>query len=73
VIVLEISSFVEKAKCETDYILHDWREAGLDKPSFVKCNPLTVFHGELETRIGKLTPDDLKEVFCRLRKAFGFE
>jgi len=73
VIVLEISSAVEKANCDTDYILHDWRDAGLEKPSFVKCNPITVFYGELQTYIGRLSDDDLNEVRNRLRKALGFE
>ncbi|OYT70419.1 MAG: hypothetical protein CFK48_06245 [Armatimonadetes bacterium CP1_7O] len=72
VVLLPISSKVERARCETDCVLHDWREAGLAKPSYVKCNPVTVKDAMLEQRVGRLTQADLEHVLNCLKKVFGF-
>jgi mRNA-degrading endonuclease toxin of MazEF toxin-antitoxin module len=72
VVVLPISTKIERAKCETDCVLHDWREAGLRKPSYVKCNPVTLKQNELSEYVGQLTNADLTEVLNRLRQVFGF-
>lgn len=72
VVILPISSKVERAKCATDCILHDWREAGLNKPSYVKCNPITVKLPMLQSFVGTLSEADLSEVLSKLRRVFGF-
>ncbi len=68
-IILPISTKIERAKCETDCILQDWRCAGLAKPSYVKCNPLTVKSDMLREFIGTLSDEDFSEVLEKLRQA----
>lgn len=72
VVVLPISTKIERAKCLTDCVLHDWREAGLRKPSYVKCNPATFKQVELIECIGRLSEADLAAVQSHLSKVFGF-
>ncbi|MEJ5385441.1 MAG: type II toxin-antitoxin system PemK/MazF family toxin [Fimbriimonadales bacterium] len=72
VVVLPISSKVDRARCQTDCVLHDWREAGLRKPSYVKCNPATFKQIELIEYIGRLSEADLAAVQAHLRRVFGF-
>lgn len=71
-VVLPISSKVDRARCQTDCILHDWREAGLRKPSYVKCNPATFKQIELVEYVGRLSEADLAAVQAHLRRVFGF-
>ena len=72
VIVLPISTKIERAKCKTDCVLHDWREAGLRKASYVKYNPITLKQNELVEYVGRITDADLAEVLECLRQAFRF-
>ena len=72
VVVLPISTKIERAKCKTDCVLHDWREAGLRKTSYVKCNPVTLKQNELVEYVGRVTDADLAEVLECLRQAFRF-
>ncbi len=58
VIVLMVTSNVERAKCETDCPLMDWREAGLSKPSAVRCRPATIRVELIKAMIGSLTDED---------------
>jgi len=58
VIVLMVTSNVERAKCETDCPLMDWREAGLSKPSAVRCRPATIRVERVNDVIGSLTDED---------------
>jgi hypothetical protein len=60
--VLPISTKIERAKCKTDCVLHDWREAGLRKASYVKCNPITLKQNELVEYVGRITDADLADV-----------
>jgi len=52
--------------------LHDWREAGLRKASYVKCNPITLKQNELVEYVGRITDADLADVLERFRQAFSF-
>jgi|GEM_PF-4580943 len=63
---------IERAKCKTDCVLHDWREAGLRKASYVKCNPITLKQNELVEYVGRITDADLADVLERFRQAFSF-
>lgn len=72
VVVLPISSKIERAKCATDCLLHDWREAGLNKPSYVKCNPITLKIQMLQNYVGVLSDADFQDVLSKLRIVFGF-
>jgi mRNA interferase MazF len=66
-----ISSQVSKADPMIDYVLVDWRTAGLLKPSFVRpkiaaIEPTLVVH-----QVGKLSNQDLFELDRRLRRALA--
>jgi hypothetical protein len=50
-----ITSYVERASCDTDCHLLDWREAGLSKPSAVRCRPATIRVEKINAVIGSLT------------------
>ena len=66
-----ISSQVTKATAPLDYVLNDWRNAGLPKPSFIRpkiaaIEPTLVVH-----QVGKLSSQDLAEMDRRLRLAMA--
>ncbi|NKQ34243.1 MAG: type II toxin-antitoxin system PemK/MazF family toxin [Chloroflexi bacterium] len=68
-ILIYVSSRITSADSAMDYVLTDWKQAGLLKPSFVRpkiaaIEPTLVVH-----HIGKLSARDLLEVDRRLRKA----
>jgi len=72
VIVLPISTKIERTKCKTDCVLHDWRDAGLRKASYVKYNPLTLKQNELVEYVGRITDADLADVLECFRQALSF-
>lgn len=52
----------------TDYVLQDWREAGLKQPSAFRAFFVTVRANEV-TKIGRLSDADWQEVQARLKLA----
>jgi len=68
VIVLMITSYVERASCDTDCHLLDWREAGLSKPSAVRCRPATIRVEKINAVIGSLTDEDWERLQECLRR-----
>jgi mRNA interferase MazF len=70
-LLIYVSSRITSADPTVDYVLADWKQAGLLKPSFVRpkiaaIEPTLVVH-----HIGKLSARDLLEVDRRLRKAMA--
>ncbi len=63
-----ISTKIEKATSETDYILKDWKSAGLFRPSFVRMFLFSVVASNVE-RIGELSKQDWDAVQANLRLA----
>jgi mRNA interferase MazF len=56
---------------EFDVAIEYWEEAGLDKPSIVRCSKLnTVHYKELLFKIGKLHDHDLERVLTTIRNYF---
>ncbi|MEQ6378766.1 type II toxin-antitoxin system PemK/MazF family toxin [Bacillaceae bacterium S4-13-58] len=56
---------------EFDVTIEYWEEAGLDKPSIVRCSKLnTVHYKELLFKIGKLHEHDLERVLQTIRNYF---
>jgi mRNA interferase MazF len=54
-----------------DVVIEYWREAGLDKPSVVRCSKLnTIHYQELLFKIGKLHEHDLERVLSSIRSYF---
>ncbi|MFQ3610602.1 MAG: type II toxin-antitoxin system PemK/MazF family toxin [Fimbriimonadales bacterium] len=68
--VLMITSKEQKAKCETDRVILRWQEAGLVKPSAVRCRPNSLLTDRTYP-IGQLQPSDFNEAMAALRQALG--
>ncbi|KQL55264.1 hypothetical protein AN964_18285 [Heyndrickxia shackletonii] len=61
----------QHARNEFDVIIEYWKEAGLDKPSVVRCSKLNTVHfKELLFKIGKLHEHDLDRVLTTIRSYF---
>jgi mRNA interferase MazF len=56
-----------------DCMLHDWKQAKLLKPSWVRAKIATLQPSLIRFQPGRLSADDLANVDERLRRAFGFE
>ena len=54
-----------------DYVLHDWQQAGLLKPSLVRPKIAAITESLVVYRIGALSARDLREVDQRLRVALA--
>lgn len=61
----------QQARNEFDVVIEYWEEAGLDKPSVVRCSKLNTLHyKELLFKIGKLHESDLERVLTAIRNYF---
>lgn len=61
----------QHARNEFDVVIEYWEEAGLDKPSVVRCSKLNTVHfKELLFKIGKLHEHDLERVLTTIRNYF---
>lgn len=75
-IVVELDRLVatvtsQEARNEFDVVLENWEQAGLDKPSVVRCSKInTVHYKELLFKIGKLQEQDLERVLKTIRSYF---
>ncbi|MFJ8528376.1 type II toxin-antitoxin system PemK/MazF family toxin [Bacillus sp. NPDC094106] len=75
-IVVELDRLVatvtsQEPRNEFDVVLEEWEEAGLDKPSVVRCSKInTVHYKELLFKIGKLQEHDLEKVLKTIRSYF---
>jgi len=59
------------ARNEFDVLIEYWKEAGLDKPSVVRCSKLNTLHyKELLFKIGNLHENDLERVLSTIRSYF---
>lgn len=61
----------KQVRNEFDVVIEYWKEAGLDKPSVVRCSKLNTLHyQELLFKIGKLYESDLERVLTTIRNYF---
>lgn len=61
----------KQVRNEFDVVIEYWEEAGLDKPSVVRCSKLNTLHyQELLFKIGKLYESDLERVLTTIRNYF---
>jgi len=70
-LLVYVSSRISKADPSLDYILTDWKDAGLLKSSFVRPKIAAVEPTLVVHRIGKLSTQDLLEVDRRLLTALA--
>lgn len=66
-----VSSQITKATPTIDYLLQDWKQAGLPKPSFVRPKVAAIEPGLVVHQIGQLSHRDREEVDRRLRLAMA--
>lgn len=71
IILAVVTGQIGKAVAETDYILRDWKSAGLNKPSAVRIFLLTLPKNKIK-KIGKLSRQDWSEVRKRLQVSLEF-
>ncbi len=72
-LLMYVSSQVEKADMALDYLLQDWQEARLLKPSFARPKIAAVEPVLVVYQVGALTARDLRGVDSALIKAFGLK
>jgi mRNA interferase MazF len=61
----------QQVRNEFDVVIEYWEEAGLEKPSIVRCSKLNTVHfKELLFKIGKLHEHDLERVLIAIRSYF---
>jgi mRNA interferase MazF len=61
----------QQSRNEFDVVIEYWEEAGLAKPSVVRCSKLNTLHyKELLFKIGKLHESDLERVLTTIRNYF---
>lgn len=66
-----LTSRVAAATSPFDYVLNDWRTAGLRYPSALKPVLFTLDPAHVVYRIGALTSADLTQIDRRLRRALA--
>lgn len=66
-----VSSQLAKVTAPIDYVLKDWKQAGLPKPSFVRPKVATIEPTLVVHQVGQLSAHDLVEVDHRLRLAMA--
>ena len=66
-----LTSKVAAATGPFDYVLSDWRAAGLRRPSALKPVLFTLDPARVLHRIGALTPTDMAQVDQRLLRALA--
>jgi len=69
IIIAAITSRIRQPVAPTDYVLQDWEQAGLLRPSLVKASLATIEPELVRYRIGRVTDADLIEIGHRLARA----
>jgi len=66
-----LSSRLSSVDTELDYILHDWKEAGLLKPTFMRPKIAAIEPSLVVYHVGTLSERDMREVNDRLKLALA--
>ncbi|MCA9997809.1 MAG: type II toxin-antitoxin system PemK/MazF family toxin [Anaerolineales bacterium] len=70
-LLVYVSSQITKVNPEIDYLLADWRSAGLLKPSFVRPKVAAIEPELVVYTVGRLSTNDLERVDKYLRRAMN--
>jgi hypothetical protein len=73
VILAVLTGNVELATTSSDYVLEDWKDAGLNTPTAFRAFLSTQWQRDVLKRIGQLSKRDWKEVRERLRRALAVQ
>ena len=68
-----VSSQISKAHDTIDYVLTDWAQAGLPKPSFVRPKIAAIEPSLIVHQVGRLSAHDMRQVDGRLRQALALD
>jgi mRNA interferase MazF len=68
-----VSSQLSKAHDTIDYVLTDWAQAGLPKPSFVRPKIAAIEPSLIVHQAGRLSAQDMRQVDGRLRQALALD
>jgi mRNA interferase MazF len=68
-----VSSQISKAHDTIDYVLTDWAQAGLPKPSFVRPKIAAIEPSLIVHQVGRLSAQDMRQVDGRLRQALALD
>jgi len=71
ILLAYLSSSLSRADPRLDYILRDWQESGLLKPTFMRPKIAAVEPSLIVYHVGKLSKRDMQEVNRRLRLALA--
>jgi mRNA-degrading endonuclease toxin of MazEF toxin-antitoxin module len=71
VIVAVLTTNINAAREPTDYLLQDWQQSGLHRPSSFRSYLQTVRASDIELEFGRLSDRDWQEVQSRLRLALA--
>ena len=59
----KITTHTPRPYCDGEYVIQDWKEAGLHYPSVIRCTKkTTLLPGDLKKKLGRLSMRDIKEV-----------
>jgi len=56
-----------------DYLIKDWKKAGLISPSLATCIIRTIKQDMISKKLGKVTANDLKQIDKHLKIALGIQ
>jgi hypothetical protein len=70
VIVGAVTTNLRQAVCDSDYVIQDWQQAGLNLPSAFRSYLLTTHPQKIDI-IGHLTDRDWSGVLSAVRSAFA--
>jgi mRNA interferase MazF len=59
-IIVFITSKLDRVKRPGDYLIHNWKKARLPKPSMIRMKFATIDKSIIVKRLGKLTPADIQ-------------
>jgi len=73
IIVGLVTSQIAKATAPTDWLLQDWRSAGLRVPSVFRAFLSTLQQSSIVSTMGTLSPTDWNEVVVRVKLAMDLK
>jgi mRNA interferase MazF len=70
-LALYLTSQASTQPAGSDYLLQDWRAAGLLKPTATKCRIAVLRDSLVQHKVGTVSQRDMQEIESRLRAVLG--
>ncbi len=68
-IIAQVTSHVSSTSRAGDYMIQDWKDAGLPRPAMVRCRLATLQAALVLRKLGSLSQQDLQSALSALRGA----